>query len=114
MSYGTAIVFYWEWVGVNVYMILLNSPWGNPMAKYGYPVGSRILEREPFRGIGSDLSAYHGPRKMNPFLFIFARIDKLNGLMLSGLLKNLSKVRKVDSLVFLFSLESISDINKFS
>ena len=74
MSYGTAVVFYWEWVGVNVYMILLNSPWGNPMAKYGYPSGSIILEREPFRGIGSDLSAYHGPRKMNPFLFIFAAI----------------------------------------
>ena len=58
MSYETVTAYYWSWTGVNVYMILLNNPWGNPLAKYGYPYGSVILEKEPFRGIGYDIYGY--------------------------------------------------------
>ena len=58
MSYETVTAYYWSWTGVNVYMILLNNPWGNPLAKYGYPYGSILLEREPFRGIGYDIYGY--------------------------------------------------------
>lgn len=61
MSYETVTAYYWSWTGVNVYMILLNNPWGNPLAKYGYPYGSILLEREPFRGIGYDIYGYRRP-----------------------------------------------------
>ena len=49
-----------------------------------------------------------------PFWLIWAKIDKLNGIMLTNLLKNLGKIRKVDSFVFLFSMKSVSNINEFS
>ena len=49
-----------------------------------------------------------------PFWLLCAKIDKLNGIMLTSLLKNLGKIRKVDSFVFLFSMESVSNINEFS
>ena len=45
------------------------------------------------------------------YLYLSAKLDKLNGIMLSTLLKNLNKIRKVDSLVFLFTMESVSKIN---
>ena len=45
------------------------------------------------------------------YLYLSAKLDKLNGIMLTTLLKNLNKKRKVDSLVFLFTMESVSKIN---
>ena len=48
------------------------------------------------------------------YIFLSAKIDKLNGMILTKLLKNLGKKRKVDSFVFLFSMESVSNINEYS
>ena len=48
------------------------------------------------------------------YLYLSAKLDKLNGIMLTTLLKNLNKIRKVDSLVFLFTMESVSKINQYS
>jgi len=45
------------------------------------------------------------------YLYLSAKLDKLNGIILTTLLKNLNKKRKVDSLVFLFTMESVSKIN---
>jgi hypothetical protein len=46
------------------------------------------------------------------YLILGANLDKIISKILTGLLKN--KKRKVDSFVFLFSMESISKINEFS
>ena len=48
------------------------------------------------------------------YLYLSAKLDKLNGIILTTLLKNLNKKRKVDSLVFLFTMEGVSEINKYS
>ena len=48
------------------------------------------------------------------YIFLSAKIDKLNGMILTKLLQNLGKKRKVDSFVFLFSMESVSNINEYS
>ena len=45
------------------------------------------------------------------YLYLSAKLDKLNGIMLTTLLENLNKKRKVDSLVFLFTMKSVSEIN---
>jgi hypothetical protein len=83
-SSGGVTAHYWAWDGVNVFMILINSAWGNPLEKYGYPYGSLILEREPFRGIGSDIYAYHGVVNINPLIFIFMGIFGVIGMVVGA------------------------------
>ena len=48
------------------------------------------------------------------YLYLSAKLDKLNGIMLTKYLKILNKKRKVDSLVFLFTMESVSEINEYT
>ena len=45
------------------------------------------------------------------YTLIILKIDELNGLIITNLLDNLKKKRKVDSIVFLFEMKSISKIN---
>jgi hypothetical protein len=45
------------------------------------------------------------------YTLIILKIDELNGLIITNLLDNLKKKRKMDSIVFLFEMKSISKIN---
>ena len=48
------------------------------------------------------------------YFYLSAKLDKLNGIMLTTLLENFNEKREVDSLVFLFTMESVSEINEYS
>jgi len=48
------------------------------------------------------------------YLYLSAKLDKLNGIMLTCFLSNLKKVRKVDSFVFLFKMNNVYKINEYS
>jgi len=45
------------------------------------------------------------------YTLIILKIDEINVLIITNLLDNLKKKRKVDSIAFLFEMKSISKIN---
>jgi len=45
------------------------------------------------------------------YTLIILRIDEFNGIIITNLLDNLKKKRKVKSIVFLFDMKRISKIN---